>query len=166
MMSIRVLGFIALLAGTFAIPADAADLRYPQSGVPAFTLHLPAGWTQQIDETGSEVITASDRSALLQLSFAAFSGDLDQRAKNVMTGGAAATQTPHGMPATFAGQTAQVYQSGVYDAAGAHKNVRLYLVRLDPDHVACALVVTIDDITDAQKATLRDVIRGTALVTH
>jgi hypothetical protein len=166
MMSIRILGFVALLGGVLAIPAEAADLRYRQSGVPAFKLHLPVGWTQQVDETGAEVITASDRSALLQLSFAAFSGALDQRAKNVMTGGAAATQTPHGMPATFAGQSAQVYQSGVYDAAGAHKNIRLYLIRLDPDHVASALVVTIDDITDAQKAALRDVIHGTALVTH
>lgn len=166
MMNIHVIAGVVLLGGAFAMQAEAADLRYPQSGVPAFTLHLPAGWTQQVDESGAEVITASDRSALLQLSFAAFSGELDQRAKNVMTGGAAATQTPHGMPATFAGQTAQVYQSGVYDAAGAHKNIRLYLIRLDPDHVASALVVTIDDITDAQKAALRDVIRGTALVAH
>lgn len=166
MMTIRIAALVALMGSAFVLQAQAADLRFPQTGAPAFTIKLPSGWTQQVDETGSEIVTAPDRSALLQLSFAAYSGDIDQRAKNILTGGAVASPAQHGMPATFAGQNAQTYQAGLYDAAGVHKNVRLYLIRLDPDYVASALVVTIDDITDAQKAALRDVIHGTVLVTH
>ena len=151
-----------IFAALSVASAMAGDLRYPQTGTPAFSMRVPDGWTFKTDDNGAMVIEAPDRSAEVVLSFAAFSGTLDQRAANVIKG-TAAGEAPRGINTKFAGHDAEVFQTGMFTDTGAHTSIRLYLMRLDPDHVASVSVVVADDITDAQKAPLRALLGSAAL---
>ena len=57
----------AVIVCALALPAQAADVRHPQTGDPAFTIRVPDGWQPAVDPRGDMRIVSPDKQVAITL---------------------------------------------------------------------------------------------------
>jgi hypothetical protein len=139
-----------------ASAAQAEALRLPVSGVPAFVVNVPPGWTSQYDKWGNLGFIANDHSASLQLSMVAdpsvASTSLDDIAANVIKA-ANASPSSRSEPGTILAYAGRTYYSGM-TIRNTHLNLKFVIAKIDDTHAAVISFITRDNMTDAQQAQL------------
>lgn len=145
--------FWAVLGST---SLQAETLRLPASGVPAFVVDVPAGWSWEYDKFGNLGLIADDHSASLQLSMIADSGmagaNLDDIAANVAKS-ADASLHAGSEPGTILSYAGRTYYADM-TISNTHVGLKFVIAKIDGTHAGVISILTRDDITDAQQAQL------------
>ncbi len=157
------LGFI-LLCLTAASSAQARDIRFPESGYPAFTFTVPDDWTVTPDSDGNMIITAADKSVALSLSLGAAGESLDDIASAVFKAAEAAPPR-RGEPISLSGFNGYVYYSTMSNSSGVHLNVKVNLVKTDATHFASCGLISADFTTPPQMDAGNSVMSSIAVIT-
>jgi len=150
----------ALAAG-----AQAENLRYPETGDPAFIVTTPGGWTHTINANGNLIVFNEPHTASINFKIGDLDGSLEELA-------AKAASTPDGMPPSTkgpgdfgAGYQGTVYESKLTTSAGVKTDLRMILVKLDDRHFAAGVLLTAEGIKDDQLAAAATVLAGARLTT-
>jgi len=116
-------------------PSVAKDMRFPESGDPAFSFQMPNDWTSRVDGDGNLLLTSGDRSTAFSLSHVVDSSSLDDIANGAL-GVAKADETRTRTPATISGFSGLSYTTTMKNDAGVKLRVKLVIVRIDKTHAA------------------------------
>ncbi|MBL6937804.1 MAG: hypothetical protein ISS15_17055 [Alphaproteobacteria bacterium] len=154
----------ALAAG-----ARAENLRYPETGDPAFVITTPDGWTHTVNANGNLIVFNEPHTASINFKIGELDGSLDELA-------AKAASTPDGMPPAnrgtadiAGGYKGTVYESKFVTPGGVKTDLRMILVRLDEGdffesgHFAAAVLLTAEGINDDQRDAARAVLANARL---
>jgi len=157
---------LAAIAGGSAATAAAKDLRYPESGVVAFLLHLPDDWNTDLDKAGNLLVVAPDRSAALALTVAqentaSWKLTPDEYAAASLAAAKAEPFNRHEKSA-IGGVPADAYYS-----RKAFPNIKVSMlfnvIKPGRDYIVTETILTNPNITSRQEAALRAVLKGIAL---
>lgn len=138
-MRLRILALLSVLLFA-ASPALAADVRYPEKGVPAVAFKLPDGWSKQYDDDHNLLMASSNHSVVVVLSLVEYSGSLDYLATEALK--VAKADPPTDKKAMrVAGLNGYAWRSHASAADGTKLNLRLMEVKIDPTHTfTCTLI--------------------------
>lgn len=159
----------ALLASftlaALTVAAQAENLRYPETGDPAFVIVTPDGWTHTVNSAGNLIVFNEAHTASINFKIGELAGSLDELA-------AKSASTPDGMPPANkgpgdfgSGYPGTVYQSKLVTSAGVKTDLRMILVKLDDRHFAAGVLLTAEGIKDDQLAAASTVLAGARLTT-
>lgn len=143
-----------------SVPSQAATVRLPKAGDPAFSVDVPTGWTYDYDEYGNLQFTASDRSTALQLSMVtgpnlANAPLSDFAAVIFKTAGAPPFSKSEA--STISGHEAQAFY-GNLPINGQILPMKVVIAKLDDSHFACLASLTHSGATPEQIAALNALI--------
>lgn len=156
---IALLGMLLLAASS----AAAEDIRFPATGMPAFTMHTPDSWTSQKDGEGNVLLTSSDHTIVVVLTLVAYSGPFDVLAAEALK---VAKATPVGAaePAAIDGLKGSAYHASMTNPGGVKLNLKLIAVQVDAVHTfTCTLISALPD-GDSLLSPGNDVIASMKLV--
>lgn len=161
-MKLRIL-VLAVLCGAFASGlARAREVRFPQTGDPAFTLQIPDDWTSRLDDDGNMIVTTADKSAGFSFSIVTYKGKLDDAASEMMQ--AAKAEPPVNMGAdSISRYRGYDYDTTMTNSSGVHLKVHTVLVKLDPKNIASATMITDSAISPEQMRSAEAVLKSAAL---
>jgi hypothetical protein len=156
---------ILLLALAVLAPLSvlAKEVRFPETGVPAYVIVLPDEWTAQPAEQGNLLLMSPKRTAVLVVLLAESSEPLDKIAKEGLE---QAPAVPDGRkePVEISGCEGFTWYGTIKNAKDLTLNLEMSIVRIDPEHVASASILLARDITPADESTARLVRSGLKLI--
>lgn len=151
------------LAWLTSLSALAKDVRFPESGVPAFTLVLPDDWSTQPAAQGNLLVLSPSRSAVLVLFIAASTDTLDKIAKEAMVT-APAVASGRKEPTEISGCEGSTWFGIMKNSTNLTLNLEMSIVRIDEGHVGSASLLLAETITPAEMSTARLVRNGIKLI--
>ena len=151
---------LALLAPS---TASAKELRFPESGVPAYAIVLPDDWTTQPAADGNLLLFSANRTAVMVVLVAASTEPLDKIAQEALK---LAPAVPDGRknPTEISGCEGFTWFGTIMNPKNLALNLEMSIVRVDPEHVASASLVLATDITPADMTAARLVRSGLKLL--
>lgn len=148
--SISVLSLLcwALLASQ---PSLAKDMRFPESGNPAFSFRMPDNWTSRMDNDGNLLLASADHSTAFSLSHAEDTASLDDIANGAL-GVAKADETRVRAVASISGFAGLSYSTTMKNDSGVNLLVKLVIVRIDKTHIAsCTKIEAANSTADQRR---------------
>jgi hypothetical protein len=131
-------------------PSFAKDMRFPESGDPAFSFRMPDNWTSRVDSDGNMLLTSGDRSAAFSLSHAVDGSSLDDIANGAL-GVAKADETRMRAAASISGFAGLSYATTMTNDAGVKLRVKMIIVRIDETHVATCTKIEANNSSAEQR---------------
>jgi hypothetical protein len=143
--------------------ARATDMRFPQTGNPALSFHMPDDWTSQVDSDGNLIIVSGAHDSSIAMSVVTVGPEeFDQLAAEIMK--AANANPPQRIgPVTVSGFSGFDYSSTMSNASGVAINLKLIIVRPDPNHIASVTLITVQGISSEGYAAGQGVIDSLGL---
>ncbi|HJW39613.1 MAG TPA: hypothetical protein VJ476_00120 [Rhizomicrobium sp.] len=157
--------FLAALGAAvfFSMPVRAEQVRFPQTGAPAFVITTPDGWTHQPDGDGNMLLISGNKTASYALTIGSYSGNLDDLATGAMK--AAGANAPQQMgPTIISGFRGYEYDSSMVNPSGVHVNVHMVAVKTDAGHMASVTMLTVDGIASEDYQAAQSVLANTSIV--
>ncbi|HWY60544.1 MAG TPA: hypothetical protein VNW15_01455 [Rhizomicrobium sp.] len=139
------LAFFPLALLLWAGAAEATDIRFPETGNPAYAFQIPDDWVASTDTEGNMQVQQRINKVLLVLAIGPDAGaSLDEFAADMLKA-AGADPSERREPATLGGRQGYIYYSVMdnpSDPSGLRINIRLTLVKPDASSIAsCALLI-------------------------
>lgn len=158
---------IIAVAATCCGLATAKDLRFPESGSPAFALHIPDDWYADVDQ-GNLILTLPDKTASVSLSvfkedarIAAMSSD--QLAIAALLASKAEPYNRH-ETISLGSAKADVYYSRMVNASNIHLLVKLIMVKSVQGSTLTETVLTAEAIRPDQMKSLNAALNGITVI--
>jgi hypothetical protein len=140
-----------------AAAVQAAPVRIPTIGTPAFAFDAPSGWNVLYDDFGNLRLSADDKSSFVLLTIISEPNlanmSLDAVAAAVMKSAGAAPFSSTS-PATIGGLAGTSYFSQITAPNGASIGVTVEIVRLDATHAGGLAILKTANMTPGQTASL------------
>ncbi len=158
--------FLFILSCVLAGSVQAAEIRFPKAGAPAFLVNLPTGWTAKEDRyNGMQLLPADHRSSI----YLSMVRDQNYAGKPLMELALAIgkpsniTQFPKQEPAAVSGKKGEVFFGQMKNASGILLDVKMIIIPLEPDLWATETLLISQQINAAQTAALNQAVRGVTL---
>ena len=161
-MRVRIFVLAAFCCGLFGA-AQAGDGRFPATGTPALTFHMPDDWTQQPDGDGSIMLISGNKTSSLALSLSPYTGTLDDLAAGSMKAADAAPPQNMG-PTEISGHQGFMYDSTLTTQGGTLVHMHMIAVKIDANTIASVTMLTVDGISPADLETAQGVMYTMRLV--
>lgn len=129
----------------------ARDLRHPTSGDPALTVSVPDDWSSTDDRVGNLLLHSADRSMGFSLTVTTGGEPLDKIAADAMEV-AHATPPTGKAPFSISGYAGFSYDSTLTNASGTRLILKIFMVRIDADHIASCTRIEGPDVSPDQHA--------------
>lgn len=144
---------LLLLAGALlSLPATARDLRFPETGEPAFTLLLPDNWKSSLDPNGNLQLANPESTATFSLSLVEAPlrpEQLDVLARAIVTSWESKT------PTEISGRPGYRYHAHLARPDGVKVRVEITLVVADATHVLSSSMLCVESIKPADETLAR-----------
>jgi hypothetical protein len=164
-MSRKTLPVVLTLALAWLAPlsALAKDVRFPETGFPAYVIVLPDDWTTQAAEQGNLLLFSPNRTTVMVVLMAESNEPLDKIAKEALE---LAPAVPDGRkePTEISGCEGFTWFATMKNANNLTLNLEMSIVRIDPEHVSSASLILAQNVSRADESTARLVRNGIKLV--
>ncbi len=141
-------------------PLQAATVRLPKVGDPAFSVDVPAGWTYDYDPFGNLNFVQSDGSCYLELSMIVTSDAGTTPLSDFATGifkVSGAQSYAKSEPSMLAGHAGEAFYGNVTDNSNL-LHMKVVIAKLDNSHIAVLCTLVPDGATPEQVAALNALI--------
>jgi hypothetical protein len=139
----------ALCVGLLGMQAAyAGDERFPKTGNPALSFHMPDTWTSAVDPDGNLILASDERTAAFSLTLVEGNENIDALASEAAKVAGATPPQRNGY-AEISGFPGAVYFSTMKNDAGVSVNLKIVIVKLGTSHMVSVTRITIDDISPA-----------------
>ncbi len=153
---------MVLVCGFFGITAArSGEVRYPQTGSPALTLHIPDDWVSMDDGGGHMLTGTADLSAAVALSFVNAPGSLDDYATTHLARDA---QVARREDITISGHKGRAYFGTSTSPIGTNVNAELILIGLDGNRIAVCSTFTAVNLAPDKVAIAQAAVASLGLV--
>ncbi len=151
---------LALLA---SLSAPAKELRFPETGVPAYAIVLPDDWITQPADQGNLLLLSANRTAVLVVLVVKSADSLEKNAKDALE---QAPAVPDGRknPTEISGCEGFTWFGTMKNAKNLTLNLEMSIVQVDPEHIASASLILVQDVSRADESTARLVRNGLKLI--
>ncbi len=156
--------WLSLLLGAGLVlgsaPSHTETVHLPKTGVPAFSVDVPTGWTYDYDQSGNLQFTSGDHSTALQLSMivdpSVGTTPLSSMATLVFESAGAEPYSKN-EPSTLAGHAGEAFYGNLI-INNKLLHMEVVLAKLDNSHAACLTTLSRDGATPEQLAALNALI--------
>jgi hypothetical protein len=153
----------ALCFGLLTLQAAyAGDERFPKTGNPALSFHMPDAWTSAVDADGNLILTSDEHTAAFSLTLMEGNENIDTLAAEAAKVAGATPPQRNGY-AEISGFPGAVYFSTMKNGAGVSVNLKMVIVNVGPSHMVSVTRITIDDITPASLEAAEAVLKSMKL---
>lgn len=151
---------LALLAPS---AATGKEVRFPETGVPAYAIVLPDDWITQPADDGNLLLFSANRTAVMVVLVAVSTEPLDKIAKEALE---IAPAVPDGRknPTEISGCEGFTWFGTMKNDKNATLNLEMSIVRIDPEHVASASLLLASDTAPVDITAARLVRSGLKLL--
>ncbi len=143
-------------------PAIAKDMRFPESGNPAFSFRMPDDWTSRKDDVGNLLLSSGDRSTGFSLSLVDSSQSLDDFANGAL-GVAKADDNRVRAVVSISGFPGVSYTTTMMNPSGVKLRVKMVVVRPDKTHIASCTKIEADNNSAEQRKVAETVLQSMTL---
>jgi hypothetical protein len=155
------LAFLPFLLAPLSAPAR--DVRFPATGIPAYSFILPDDWVSKADDAGNLIMFNPKRSACVVILVEKSTENLDTVVEDAFTV-AKATATGRVEPADISGCKGRTYYATILNPKGVKLDLEMTVVRVNETYIASASVILLPGSAPADETTARLVRNGLKLV--
>jgi hypothetical protein len=153
---------IVFALGLAAAPAAAQDLTFDGHSNVTLKLSMPDTWFSDPNPDSTIVLKSPDHSSAITLSIVASTQEPDDLAAALMKG-VNATPPQKDAAAAISGHDGQRYISSVVNSHGVHANIRLTVVRANPQYVIVCMAVFQDNLPADEQESLNGIVDSIAI---
>jgi hypothetical protein len=155
-----------LLAGSLSI--QAAEVRFPKTGPNAFVINVLSGWETKEDQFNGLQLLPKDRWAAVYLSMALDKEYAGRPLKDLALAigkPSNITEFPKQEPTTLSGKKGEAFYGLMKNDKGLLLDVKMIIIPLGSDLWATETILTAKGLSDAQRKSLDQAVRGVKLST-
>jgi len=142
--------------------AYAGDVRFPKTGNPALSFHMPDAWTSEVDSSGNLILTSDSRTAAFSLTVLEGNENIDTLAAEAAKFASATPPQRNGY-AEISAFPGAVYFSTMKNDRGVSLNLKMVIVKIGTSHVVTVTRITVGDITPADLEAAEAVLKSMKL---
>jgi hypothetical protein len=157
------LAFLPLLLAPLTAPAK--EVRFPETGLPAYAFILPDDWTSRADTSGNLIMVNPNRTVSFVILIAKSSEPIDVVASDAFTV-AKATPSDRKEPAEISGHKGRTYFATIMNPKGLKLDVEMTVVQVGDSHIGSASLLFLPGLSSADETAARLVRNGLKLVTE
>jgi hypothetical protein len=157
---------LAFLAPLLApLTASAKEVRFPETGFPAYSFILPDDWKSQADTSGNLIMVNPNRTVSFVIMIGKTNEPIDVVAQDAFTV-AKATPSDRTEPAEISGHKGRTYFATMMGPKELKLNLEMTIVQVGDSHIGSASLILVPGLTPADETAARLVRNALKLVTE